>query len=279
MGSSHDNRPPHPFIAATTWPQLEGSRFATVLDDQWLQGRGAYGGLVAAAALRCMMASVDDARRVPRSLDVHFCAPARPGPLVVDVTVERVGTSVATLSCRGTQEDKVVCLATAAFAFPRVGAERAHMPGRPMPAVPAFDDVPPVPEDLPLMPAFARFFEYRFCAGDAPYSGADAARLGGWMRPRPSLGAPLVLDAPLVAGLIDAWPPAIFARLDAPRGAASVNLTVDLHVPLPRTIAGERVLFAAEAESGDGGTCDEHAWLWAEDGTHVASCRQLVAVF
>lgn len=269
---------PHPFLTASTWERLDGLHFSTVLDDQWLQGRGAYGGLVAAGLLRCMMDVAADLRRRPRSLDVHFCAPARPGALEVEVVEERAGSTVATLSCRGRQEGKVVCLATAALAFPREGVERARFGGRSMPTVPAFDAVDPVPEDLPLMPTFARFFEYRFCVGEPPYAGAERACLGGWIRPRATLGAPLVLDAPLVAGLIDAWPPALFARLDAPRAAASVNFTVDFHAPLPRHLPGERVLFLAESHNGDGGTCDEQAWLWAEDGTHLASCRQLVAV-
>lgn len=268
----------HPFLLASTWRRDDATRFVADIDEAWLQGRGAYGGLISAGALRAMMNVVDDARRAPRTLDVHFCAPARPGPLVLEVAVERTGSTVCTVSCRGRQEGQVVCLATAAFAFPRPGVEAARFAARLPPTAPVLHDVEPVPEDLPLMPRFARFFEYRFCVGSPPYGGAHPAQLGGWIRPRPALGAPLILDAPLVAALIDAWPPAIFARLDAPRGAASVNLTVDFHAPLPRAQPGEAVLFAAESDNGDGGTCDEHAWLWAEDGTHLASCRQFVAI-
>ena len=268
----------HPFVTASTWRRQATGTFATTLDEGWMQGRGAYGGLVAAGVLRSLMDAVGDARRRPRTLDIHFCAPARPGPLHLEVNLERAGASVATWTARGRQEDRVVCVATAAFAFPREGAARARFSRLPPPAAPRPEEVPPVPEDLPLMPAFARFFEYRFCVGAPPYAAGEEARLGGWIRLRAGLGEPPALDAPLVAAFIDAWPPALFSRLDAPRGAASVNFTIDFHAALPRDERGTHVLFSAVSQEGDGGTADEHAALWSEDGTHLASCRQLIAV-
>lgn len=277
---AHPAHPVHPFVAATTWPR-DGDVFTTTIDPRWYQGRGAYGGLLAAGALRSMMAVVDDARRRPRSLDVHFCAPVREGRLEVEVVVERAGASIMTLSARARQEGKVACLATGTFSFPREGSPRARYAFRPRPAAPSPAQVAPVPDDVPLMPTFTQFFEYRMCVGGLPYSSSDSARLGGWVRPRPFPGEGVALDAPLAAALLDAYPPAVLARLDEPRGAASVNLTVDFHVELPRAAAAPdaHALVVLTSDNGDGGTTDEHAELWSEDGVHVASCRQLVALF
>lgn len=271
---------PHPFLAASTW-RRDGDRFTTTIDPRWFQGRGAYGGLVAAGALRSMMAVVGDVRRRPRSLDVHFCAPVRAEPLELEVVVERAGASIMTVSARGRQEGKVVCLATGSFSFPREGSRRAVYARRPRPDVPSPSLVDPVPDDVPLMPAFTQFFEYRLCTGEPPYSSSSTPRIGGWLRPRPAAGDPLVLDPPLAAALLDALPPAVLPLLDEPRGAASVNLTVDFHVDLPRAsdAPGAHTLVVLSSENGDGGTTDEHGELWSEDGVHLATCRQLVALF
>lgn len=264
------------FERATTWRRESETRFSTTIDPLWYQGRGAYGGVLAGGMLRAMMTVVGDARRRPRSLDIHFCAPAREGLLEVDVVLERTGASFATLSARARQADRVVCLATGSFAFDRVGLAQARYSQRPRPEAPPPLDVEPVPVDLPLMPAFTKFFEYRFCVGEPPYSGASTARLGGWIRPR----EPQPLDAPLAAALIDAYPPALFSRLDEPRGAASVNFTVDFHVELPRphTDPHAHTLLVATSTEGDGAATDEHAELWTEEGVLLATCRQLIAV-
>jgi acyl-CoA thioesterase len=83
-----------------------------------------------------------------------------------------------------------------------------------------------------------------------------------------------------VLALLDSLPPPVLALFDEPRGAASVDFTADLHVPLPRpgAVAGAHHLVVASSDHGDGGTTEERADVWAEDGTHLATVRQLVTI-
>ena len=263
------------FIRASSWQREPSGLFTTSIDPRWLQGKGAYGGLLSAGLLRCMATVVDAARRAPRTLHVHYCAPAKVGPLQTEVIIERVGATMITLSARSRQEGKVVTLATATFAVPKSKpAPGAHFNDARMPEVDKPDTLEPIPLDVPLMPTFSQFLEYRFCIGEPPYSGStEPARTGGWVR----LREPCPIDAFVIAALIDSYPPAVLPRLDGPRAAASVNLTVDFHA-LPPLAPDAQLLLHSSSRVGDGGTTDEQQDLWSADGVLIASCRQLVAL-
>jgi acyl-CoA thioesterase len=191
----------------------------------------------------------------------------------VRVTLERVGKLVAYVTARVEGAGGVIALASATF-----GAARARAPEyvdvKP-PEVPPPHEVQPVPEDVP-MPTFCQFFEYRYCLGAAPYSGAQVAEVGGWVRPR----VPEALDAPLCVGLMDAYPPAVLSTVEGPRPAASVDFTLDFFHTLPRpgTRADAHYLRTGRSRVSAEGFADDHQELWTEDGVLLAQCRQLVAV-
>ncbi len=264
-----------PLVAATTWTRAGGARFTAEITPPWFQGKGAYGGLLNAGVLRAMMTVVDAPARRPRTLHVHFCAPAREGPLTCDVVVERAGATMSTLSARVRQGDTVVTLASATFAVPRPRPEDAlvYLDAQ-MPAVPAPEGVPTVPPDVPVLPAFTQFFEYRMCLGDPPLSSSPRSLVGGWLRPR----EPVVVDAPAVAALIDAYPPALMPRLPSLRAASSVDMTIDFHGDPAAVAPGAHVLIVQSSRVGDGGMTDERCDLWSADGVLVATARQLVAL-
>lgn len=271
------------FLRASTWQREPSGLFTTTIDPRWAQGRGAWGGLLAAGMLRAMAMVLADRSlsaaamgHRPRTLHVSFCAPAKVGPLQTEVIVERVGATVATLSARACQEGKLVTLATATFALPpSKPMATAHWHDAPAPEVERPDALEPLPLDVPLMPTFTQFFEYRFCIGEPPYSGSTApARTGGWIR----LREPSPIDAFVVAALLDTYPPAVLPRLDEFRPSASVNLTMDFHA-LPSSLSADaQLLLAGTSRIGDGGITDEQQDLWSEDGVLIASCRQLVLV-
>jgi acyl-CoA thioesterase len=251
----------------------DGGRFSFVVDESWYQGRGAFGGVAAAALLEAMTAVVDDERRRPRSLTVHFCAPLEAGKHAIVAHVERFGARVTHLGARVLTDGKVACLASATFAATRDATLSFHDAKAPL--VPPFDTVPPVGKS-PLLPAFCQHFEYRFCVGHLPYGGADEARTGGWIRPRSHER----LDYTLATALLDAYPPAVLARAGSLTPAASVDLTVDFFEPLPleRGHKDGRALVDARSRFCGGGYADELAELWSEDGRLLAQARQLVAL-
>jgi acyl-CoA thioesterase len=195
------------------------------------------------------------------------------GEAEVRVRVARAGRLVTHVTGQVENAGGVVCVASATFGAARVGGPE-YAEGR-MPRSPPPEAVAVVPEDVP-MPDFCRFFEYRYCVGSAPYSGASEAEVGGWIRPREAQG----LDAVLCVGLMDAYPPAVLSRLEGMRPAASVDFTVQFFQTLPREGAREDAHYMRVGRSrGAGeGYADDAQELWTEDGVLLATCRQLVAV-
>ncbi|MEZ4463638.1 MAG: hypothetical protein R3F43_03745 [bacterium] len=61
------------FAEAVAWAPAGPGRWRGHIDPTWMQGRGAFEGLVGAVILRAMSTLVD---RPPRTLTVHFCGPA-----------------------------------------------------------------------------------------------------------------------------------------------------------------------------------------------------------
>jgi acyl-CoA thioesterase len=266
----------HPFLAASTWDAArEPGHFTGRVDERWLQGRGAFGGLINGGIVRAMQAVVADPRRRLRTFHVHFCAPARPGPFQCVVVVERAGAGVTTLSARVLQEGGVVSVATATFAFARNNPDAALVfsEAPPPSSLPPLEETPPTPRDPSVLPAFTQFFEYRFCLGALPFSQADRALIGGYL----AFAEPLpIVDHAAVVALIDAYPPALLPKLSSLRGSSSVDMSVDLHVDAP--VAGTHFIVRQSARVGDGGFTDERGELWTLDGALVATSRQLVTV-
>lgn len=265
---------PASFADAIRIYPVEEGRYQCRFEASWYQGRGAYGGVVGGVLLRAMEHQLADPARQVRTLHVHFCAPATEGDAEVSAKVERVGKLVAYATARVENAGGVVALASATFGAPRAGAPEYVELKRPV--APPPHEVEPVPEGVP-MPTFCQFFEYRFCVGAPPYSGAEVAEVGGWLRPR----VPAVLDSALCVGLMDAYPPSVLSRADGIRPAASVDFTIDFFHALPRlgTRADAHYLRTGRSRVAAEGFSDEHQELWTEDGLLLAQCRQLVAVF
>jgi acyl-CoA thioesterase len=261
-----------PFLHATTWNALGEGRYQGHIRPEWFQGRGAYGGMLGGALLRSMMRELNEPARAPRSLTVHFCAPVTEGEASLVVRTERAGRQVTHLSARMEQAGQVTCLASATFATSRE-TPLGYTDARP-PRVPPPDDVPSVPSAM--LPTFGAQFDYRWCVGAVPYSGAAEARVGGWIRPR----VPTPLDAPLVVGLLDAFPPAAFARVDGFCNGATMDYTAHFYAPLPLDASPEAFyLRTGHSRHAAHGYADDLAELWSRDGQLLAQLRQMAAVF
>ncbi|MCY1017222.1 acyl-CoA thioesterase [Pyxidicoccus sp. MSG2] len=261
------------FLAATSPEPLAPGRYRIHFTAPWYQGRGAFGGVVAGAALRALEHHVGAAGRPVRSFTAHFCAPAVEGEAEIQTRIERAGKLVTHATARVENASGVVCVASATFGAARGGTmEYFEVP---RPEVPPPHDVPVVPDDVP-MPTFCKFFEYRFCLGGAPYSGGPVAETGGWIRPREHL----LLDAPLCVGLMDAYPPSALTRVDGFQAAATVDLRVDFFHALPRPGLREDAHFLRTGRSrhAAGGYAEDSQQLWTEDGQLLAQCHQLFAL-
>lgn len=258
------------FAEATAVTALGEGRHTAVVDPAWATPRGPNGGYLAALVLRAMLAELRDGAKAPRSLTCHFLRPPEAGPVDIAVTVEREGRAVSTLSARMTQDDAPCILAVGAFGVELDTAldyADLHMPD-----VPPADEVEPV-ADREDLPPIARRMEVRPVLGPPAFSGADVALTGGWIRTR----EPTPADAAAICQYADAWIPAPFARLDAPVGAPTIDLTVHFRRALPLAGADPLapVLLQVASTTSAEGYFEEDTAIWAADGTLIAQSRQL----
>ncbi|PTL77108.1 acyl-CoA thioesterase II [Vitiosangium sp. GDMCC 1.1324] len=262
-----------PFVTATTWSPLGEGRYLSHIRPEWFQGRGAFGGMLGGSLLRSMMRELNEPARAPRSLTVHFCAPVTEGEATLSVRLERAGRQVTHLSARVEQAGQVACLASATFALSR-DTPLVYTDAKP-PRAPPPSDVRPMSSEM--LPTFAAHFDYRWCVGAVPFSGAKEARLGGWIRPR----VPTPLDAPLVVGLLDSYPPAALTRVEGFCNGATVDYTAHFYAPLPLASASPEAFYLRTGLSRHAaeGYADDLAELWSEDGQLIAQLRQVAAVF
>jgi acyl-CoA thioesterase len=248
-------------------------RFGARVSTDWQAGRGPHGGYLAAIILRALALTVAEPERAPRSLTIHFARAPRPGAVQISTVVERAGRSLSTLSAQMEQDGKLIALALAAFSVRWSGPELSDIP---MPAV-----APPDPGREPSTvtqrggPEFMRFVTLQPRFGGRPFSGADQPmELGGWI----GLAEPRPLDALALAFFTDALIPAPFMRVTEPIAAPTIDLTIHLREPTPRTsdpAAHELVLARVRGGVLHDGFFDEDVVIWAGDGTVLAQSRQL----
>jgi len=264
----------HPFVRATTWQRRgDQPRGALCFTEDWYQGRGAYGGVVAGALARAMAEVNQDPGRPLRWFTVHFCAPAV-GDTELTVEPQRSGHAVTHATARIVGEGGVIATASATFARDRPG-QLTWVDAEP-PQVRDPDTLAPF-EGAPT-PVFASHLEYRFVHGARPLSGASVpvAEIGLWLRFR----EPLRLDAPAAIALLDAAPPAAMTRMSAPRPMASVAFAAQIYSELPLVGArpDDHLLLVVRSRVAGGGYCEEAAELWTQGRRLIAACWQHIAL-
>jgi acyl-CoA thioesterase len=252
-------------LAEATTPAADGT---LVVREGWRQGRGAYGGLTIAAAIRAIEARVADPRRVVRSVTAELPGPTLPGGARFEVDILRAGNSLTVARAALHQSDAVTTHAVAVLAARREphGFEWNE---RARPDAPDWRTIEPFPFVAGPFPEFAQHFEVRLVSG-LPMSGGAAVTVG-WVRARDP-GAPR--DAAYVAALIDAWWPAAMVRAQ-PRPLATIAYTLELvgeaHTDAP-------LLYRGTVDVAGDGYFLETRELWTEDGVLVALNHQTFAV-
>jgi acyl-CoA thioesterase len=250
----------------------DSTSFHADIAPGWRAGRGPHGGYLAAMLLRALTETVADPTRSPRSLTVHYASSPDPGPVQIDVTVERRGRSLTTLSLRLVQEGSVMALALAAFSVPW---EAPKADALPMP-----DVAPPDLErrDTPRLfkgaPEFTEQLVMQGRVGAMPFIGAEhPMEIGGWI----ALPEPRPLDSLSLVLFADAWFPPSFIALSEPAISPTVDLTIHFRQPPPRqegpldgmclSIFNTRLLHE--------GFFEEDGVIWAPDGSVLLQSRQL----
>ena len=257
----------HTFDVGVRLRPLAEGVFGGDIEPSWWIDRGPNGGYLASLILHGLSQVVEPERTL-RSITVHYQARPSEGEVEIHVTLERSARSMTFVSGRLLQEGKLLATAQAAFSARREPAETFSR--IPMPEVPLPEDIPELPIPEGMMPPFAAHFDYRWALGSFPYSGADEALTGGWLRAKG--GRPL--DALIIPTFADGWPPAVFSRRSGPALVPTIDLTV--HVRAGETLPEhEWVLVRFESRHGAAGFIEEDGLMWTRDGTLLAQSRQL----
>ena len=258
---------------------MDSFALATRLDDgtanfpaRWAQGRSVFGGLLVATALRAL----PQARPV-RSIQATFLAPVAPGPASIVAHPLRSGRALTHYSVDVVQAGAVVSQLQVALAEDRPGL---LVPAAPRPNAPSPDGLVELAFMPGITPAFTQNYAYRWASGRPPFTGArvedGGAAFSGWCRPREDAD----VDVFAVVALLDAWPAPLLPLFPQPAPASTVHWAINLAIPWERTWPGDAWWFYdARTRSAAGGHGTFDADLWAPDGAHVASSRQLVAEF
>ena len=109
-------------FATDTMVERVGERcFRAELAERWMSLVAIHGGYSAAIVSRAIEAAVDDPKRALRTLAVQFASAPRPGPVEIEVMVERSGRSMTTTSARLLQGRRVMLVAHAVSSPARAG--------------------------------------------------------------------------------------------------------------------------------------------------------------
>jgi acyl-CoA thioesterase len=253
------------FADDTAVAEVGPGRFTAGLHERWLSLVGIHGGYTAAIVVNAIAATIDDPERALRSFATQFAAVPHPGPVDVEVTVERAGRSMTTTSARLIQDGQVLQVAHAASSTPRPGLSYDDLV-RPRGAQPG--DAPRFTSQGGV--GHFQNADVRFDPEVVLLGGGEESRVAAWLRP---LDGELI-DAAWVVAMCDVLPPAVFSRTTAPVKAATIEYVVHLATGRPSVPLGEHVYLACHAPLSTEGFAVEDATMWAPDGTVLAVARQ-----
>nr|WP_081239489.1 thioesterase family protein [Streptomyces viridosporus] len=238
----------------------------TPVDPLWWSWEGAHGGWVAGAALTAVRDAFTGGHRPVRSLTTHFLAPVGTGPLRFSGTTPATGRSTATCLFTGHQDGEPALVGSALFGPRRTGP---GYDGLPAPDVPGPDDCPPLHLPVEQVP-FARQLEIRPATADRPLAGGPRAELVAWIRFRDGRG----LGAAAVTTLVDALPPALYARWRTPRPVPTAELTVHFTDALDDEAPEGWALVRIRTDHAGGGWAVDDSAVWSAGRRLLATGRQ-----
>ena len=248
--------------------------------DDWLQGRTAFGGLIAAIAAQAMRDVAGESWPSEvrlRALQTNFIGPVTAGAAVVTVQMLREGKSVRQVQASVTSQGQVAALLVGVYGSPRATSIDVLSPRQPEVRVTA-DNAPTRPFMPGLMPSFLQHFSFGWAAGDPPYSGGKGWATSMYIR---LLGdrADLVEKDVLTVLLADAPPSPATSRFRQPAPASSVCWALEL-LPVETPVAADdwwRI--DTQARCACGGYVNHSSTLWTASAEAAAFGHQVVTVY
>jgi acyl-CoA thioesterase len=246
--------------------------WSAVIGEDWSQGRGAFGGIVAALGNEAMRRIVP-ADRALRGLETVFVGPAFPGPVRMQAEILRIGKAVTIAGARLWSAGEIAATFTGIYGAPR--AVQISISPEADTGVREVNDLADSTFPPGVGPAFVQHFGLRFAEGSRPFAGLQSRRSKAYIRHRDT--SPFT-ESHLVA-LIDCIPSPLMQMMTKP--APSNSLTWSLQFQRHDYTCAPDAWWRMDTEvdsAGEGYACETSIVLDPK-GMPAALSRQLVVVF
>lgn len=249
----------------------DGGSFQVTVDDEWLQGRACFGGLIAGVGNETMRRLVPGERPL-RSLQTTFVAPTPSGVWRVVPRVLRVGRAVTLAQCEIFAADQVVAVQVGVYGLGRTSVVSIKPTVAAVPR--AIDDTSEVRFVPGKTPPFLQHIAQRWSKGAKPFSGTRSpSKL--FLRHRDT--APL--SESHVVALVDALPTPAMSMMTAPGATSSMVWTLEFFEHDLQFAPDAWWRIDTDIDAATEGYVHQTGLLIDPNGRPVALTRQMVAVF
>jgi acyl-CoA thioesterase len=259
-----------PYSKLRTFPQKQGELWQIDLTEDWLQGRTAYGGIVAALMLETIYLEMEDLPPL-RTVHFSFIGPAS-GALTAQNTILRQGKNMITIESLVSGEKGIGTKALFTFGKALPAATDQDYPILEQPAAP--ESLPEL-EMPPHTPAFLQHIDRRVLKSAPFLSGTHHPEFLAWIRmhdPKAREGVAVLL------ALADGPPPAALAAVTSLTALSSINWTLNFLRDTPTTQDGWW-LIGSTSQHTRHGYSSQTMQIWNRAGERVVDAIQHVAVF
>lgn len=244
----------------------------TRFDENWSQGRSAFGGIASAFAVTGMRKLLDTPKPL-RSLLVSFIAPIPPGDVTVQARIQRQGKNVTQMSADVVSEGQVALQAMGVFGNPRQAI--AIAPEHDVTLIPREQGIS-FSDHAKRLPRFLNYFDGCWVGGGLPFSGSKKRHLAMWVRHRAELNE---FSAEKLVAICDIPPPVILSYFDTPPvPASSLTWSLEILVP-PEHIQSEWFYLDYIVEAAADGYTQQSGRIFDETGRLCALSRQCMVYF
>ncbi len=250
----------------------ENGAFKAEVTAVWLQGRAAFGGLVAALSVEAMIRSQSTAQPL-RAIQVLFASAVSVGTVNIDVQLIRQGKSVTTMRADLSQDGQLCSSVMASFGASRSSAIVVSADPRPEVTPPEGLEVMPYVEGL--FPDFFQHFEIRWAEGEYPFSNSPGTHHGLWIRFKEQGDAKL---AHLIA-IADVPPPIPLSMIGELANGSSLSWSLSFLADDWQAQSDDWWFVETSVTHCEGGYNQQQYKVWSPDGRPVASGQQVMTIF
>ena len=242
-----------------------------------MQGRAAFGGLVAALgarAARMTLLAAGEEDRPLRSVLVTFAGPLS-GTATVRCKSLRVGKSAAMYATEIMGDDGLAATVNCAFGRSRHGVEVMAPDAVDLPDHTQLLSMPRGKNAPPMLPKFLSNLDIKWVGDGMPLSGTKDRRARIWVKSLQDVSA---YPAERIISLCDMPPPVVLSHYTHWVPASSMTWSLEFVVP-PEEVTSPWMFLDYSLEAAAGGYSQQSGKIYNEQGQLVALSHQCMTYF